>query len=288
MFDIKSSRNFLLKENVEELDEMAKITGGLKATIEAIMEENPELDGLALKKVIRADEDVIDLLAGDDLYDNQLNKFIALYKGQRELQPRGRKARPKEGDAPINEMAKIAGELKSAIEKVISDNPQVSGLALKKLIKSNPEVITALGNEKLHDNQLNGFISNTKGSSTESPKSLTQTPGQPFAEVPTTDNELEDTWNTPSEDDDEEIEPGKNDIDNSIKVDTPTDASGVGAANNYKNIIVTKVNKIEALPGQERAKSIDMQALKKFIQKPEVIKALTMPTIRDLVSSIIG
>ena len=37
---------------------------------------------------------VINALDGEDLYDNQLNKFIALTKGERELGQRGRKANP--------------------------------------------------------------------------------------------------------------------------------------------------------------------------------------------------
>lgn len=63
----------------------------------------------------------------------------------------------------INEMAKIAGDLKSSIEKVISNNSDLEGLALKKKIKSDSAVVKALGSDTLHDNQLNKFISLTKG-----------------------------------------------------------------------------------------------------------------------------
>ena len=87
--NIAKSRNFLLKESVE-LDEMAKIQGPLKDAIESVITSNPDLQGLALKKVIKADEKVIDALAGDDLYDNQLNKFIASVKGGRSVGTRGR------------------------------------------------------------------------------------------------------------------------------------------------------------------------------------------------------
>ena len=76
----------------EELDEMAKIAGDLKTAIEDVINSNPELEGLALKKAIKADASVQKALAGDDLYDNQLNKFIALSKGERTLQQRGRKS----------------------------------------------------------------------------------------------------------------------------------------------------------------------------------------------------
>lgn len=77
------------------LNEMAKITGDLADAIGAVIASaGNDLDGLALKKAIKADPDVIQALGGDTLYDNQLNKFIALAKGERELKQRGRKADP--------------------------------------------------------------------------------------------------------------------------------------------------------------------------------------------------
>jgi hypothetical protein len=76
------------------LNEMAKISGNLKSSIEKVINNNPDLEGLALKKAIRSDASVKDSLEGDDLYDNQLNKFIALAKGERQLGQRGRKADP--------------------------------------------------------------------------------------------------------------------------------------------------------------------------------------------------
>jgi hypothetical protein len=82
-----------LEENTS-LEEMAKIAGDLKSSIEAVIAANPELQGLALKKAIKGDTAVINALDGDDLYDNQLNKFIALTKGEREIGQRGRKANP--------------------------------------------------------------------------------------------------------------------------------------------------------------------------------------------------
>jgi hypothetical protein len=63
----------------------------------------------------------------------------------------------------LNEMAKIAGDLKSAIEKVISDNPDLETLPLKKAIKADDAVKSALGNDSLYDNQLSKFISSAKG-----------------------------------------------------------------------------------------------------------------------------
>ena len=115
-FDLKKAKSFLLSEGkedygtnaltgkplpkpdpvveAEELDEMAKISGDLKSAIEKVLDANKELEGLALKKAIKGDSAVIDALDGEDLYDNQLNKFIALTKGERTLGQRGRKADP--------------------------------------------------------------------------------------------------------------------------------------------------------------------------------------------------
>jgi hypothetical protein len=63
----------------------------------------------------------------------------------------------------LEEMAKIAGDLKSAIEKVMSDNPDLETLPLKKAIKADADVIKALGDDSLYDNQLGKFISASKG-----------------------------------------------------------------------------------------------------------------------------
>ena len=81
-------------DEAEELEEMAKITGDLKSAIEKVLASNKDLEGLSLKKAIKGDAAVIDALDGEDLYDNQLNKFIALTKGERTLGQRGRKADP--------------------------------------------------------------------------------------------------------------------------------------------------------------------------------------------------
>ena len=177
----------------DQLNEMAKIAGELESAIKRVIDENPDLEGLALKKAIRADEDVIDFLEGDDLYDNQLNRFISLYKGERTLAPRGRKGAervetlgnkidkmsPEDqakieaflstlggGEDQLNEMAKISGKLESAIRKVIVNNHELEGLALKKKIKADDNVIDALAGDDLYDNQLNKFIALTRGERT--------------------------------------------------------------------------------------------------------------------------
>ena len=78
----------------EDLNEMAKIKGDLKSSIEKVINDNPDLTGLALKKAIRANDAVKDALEGDTLFDHQLNRFIALTKGERTVGKRGRKADP--------------------------------------------------------------------------------------------------------------------------------------------------------------------------------------------------
>jgi len=183
----KSELRSLIREEItstlkgeQPLDEMAKIQGELKAAIEAVIEDNPELDGKELKRAIRKDPDVLDALDldnADELYDNQLNKFIALIRGERTLNQRGRKEggsnkKPEaeaperemtmEGEEEIDEMAKISGDLESAIKAVIAANPEIEGLPLKKQIKANPDVIKALDGDDLYDNQLNKFIANIK------------------------------------------------------------------------------------------------------------------------------
>jgi hypothetical protein len=87
----------------ENLNEMAKIAGDLKSAIEKVIQSNPDLEGLALKKKIKADKAVDDALEGDTIYDNQLNKFIALVKGEREVGQRGRKADPNKAKAEPKE-----------------------------------------------------------------------------------------------------------------------------------------------------------------------------------------
>jgi hypothetical protein len=93
-YDGENGNEKAVEVNESQLDEMAKIAGDLKSSIESVITANPELQGLALKKAIKGDAAVINALDGEDLFDNQLNKFIALTKGERELGQRGRKADP--------------------------------------------------------------------------------------------------------------------------------------------------------------------------------------------------
>jgi hypothetical protein len=126
--------NVLTEVDLNEmgLNEMAKISGNLKSSIEKVINNNPDLEGLALKKAIRSDASVKDSLEGDDLYDNQLNKFIALAKGERQLGQRGRKANPTstptspkttsdKQDRPAKKLSDMDDEDKEAIKSMGTD-----------------------------------------------------------------------------------------------------------------------------------------------------------------------
>lgn len=97
----------------DQLDEMAKITGRLEAAIKKVISSNKDLEGLPLKKAIKADKEVEDALEGDTMYDNQLNKFIALVRGEREVGQRGRKADPTKAKAEPKVKAKAEPKSKS-------------------------------------------------------------------------------------------------------------------------------------------------------------------------------
>lgn len=221
--DIAKQRNFLLRESIEQpLDEMAKIQGALKDAIEAVITANPDLNGLPLKKVIRADQTVLDALAGDDLYDNQLNKFIASAKGERTVGQRGRTA------TPASAKTDMANDL---------DIP----------VQSLSKILSEPGIED--------------------------------------DEEIGDSWNSPDEDDDTEVDgPKGSDIDTSITQELPSDVS---SANSFKNIILKKVGKIENATDEED-KRVQLAFLKAYIQKPEVKKTLGVQMIKDLVSPIMA
>ena len=125
----------------EDLNEMAKIKGDLKSSIEKVINDNPDLEGLALKKAVRADDAVEDALEGDTLYDNQLNKFIALQRGERELGKRGRTADPnKEPKKPsIGKRGRPAGKLSgmdSEDKEAVKDGEKDD---IVKTVSSTPE-----------------------------------------------------------------------------------------------------------------------------------------------------
>jgi hypothetical protein len=125
----------------DQLSEMAKIAGDLKSSIEKVISSNADLTNLELKKKIKADSDVVAALGGETLHDNQLNKFIALSKGERELAQRGRKASTDKKEAPKKEAPKKEAPKKEA-PKAAEDDEDAE--ALKSLEKD--ETAKELGN----------------------------------------------------------------------------------------------------------------------------------------------
>jgi len=106
----KKSGNPVTVAEEEQLDEMAKIAGDLKSAIEKVIKANTDAEKKDVRKAIKADDDVQAALGEDDLFDNQLNKFIDLIRGEREVGQRGRKADP---DKPAKEKG-TRGRPKSA------------------------------------------------------------------------------------------------------------------------------------------------------------------------------
>lgn len=85
--DILKLHRFLQEGNLDifatedMVDEMAMIVGDLDNAIRDVIEANPDLDGIDLKRKIRGDEGVKNALGSEKLHDNQLNRFIAKVKG---------------------------------------------------------------------------------------------------------------------------------------------------------------------------------------------------------------
>jgi hypothetical protein len=128
--------------NENQLEEMAKISGDLKSAIEKVIAANTDLQGLSLKKAIKGDAAVIDALDGEDLYDNQLNKFIALSKGERTVGQRGRVANPnKPAAAPKAEKS----------PKIKITTPKAAATPSSKLADLAPTSVFGLGEEDEED-----------------------------------------------------------------------------------------------------------------------------------------
>jgi len=102
----------------EALNEMAKIAGDLKVAIEKVIEKNKNGEKKDIRKAIKTDDKVQAALGpDDDLFDNQLNKFIDLVKGEREVGQRGRKADPNKPAKEPKELG-MRGRPKSATPTV--------------------------------------------------------------------------------------------------------------------------------------------------------------------------
>ena len=116
-YEINEDEDQEIDEN-ESLEEMAKISGDLKSSIEKVMQDNPNLEMLPLKKAIKADADVIKALGDGSLYDNQLGKFISASKGEREIGQRGRKLDPNVVRKPKSPTGKVGRPGLSNAEKI--------------------------------------------------------------------------------------------------------------------------------------------------------------------------
>jgi hypothetical protein len=123
----------------ETLMEMAKIAGDLKSAIEKVINSNKDAEKKDIRKAIKADDKVKAALGDEDLFDNQLNKFIDLVKGEREVGQRGRKASEKpEGEAKEKG---TRGRPKSATPaaKKKEDKPKTFSVGKKKYYADDEE-----------------------------------------------------------------------------------------------------------------------------------------------------
>jgi hypothetical protein len=149
--DLESGGSVTLQEE-DALMEMAKIAGDLKVAIEKVIEKNKDAEKKDVRKAIKADDDVQAALGpDDDLFDNQLNKFIDLVRGEREVGQRGRKAdpnkpakEPKEKKAKEPKTSAAKKEPKFSTSKLsksytTDDEEGPSDLELRKLAKSGGE-----------------------------------------------------------------------------------------------------------------------------------------------------
>jgi hypothetical protein len=115
----------------ESLMEMAKIAGDLKAAIEKVIAKNKDAEKKDVRKAIKADDDVQSALGpDDDLFDNQLNKFIDLVRGEREVGQRGRKADPNKPAKEPKEPG-MRGRPKSATPKMSASAKKASQKTFK-------------------------------------------------------------------------------------------------------------------------------------------------------------
>ena len=76
----------------------------------------------------------------------------------------------------VDEMAMIVGDLDNAIRDVVEANPNLEGNELKRKIRADDSVRAALAGDKLHDNQLNRFITKIKSGAPRTAPSDTERP----------------------------------------------------------------------------------------------------------------
>jgi hypothetical protein len=114
----------------EALNEMDKIAGDLKAAIEKVIEKNKDAEKKDVRKAIKKDDEVQAALGpDDDLFDNQLNKFIDLVRGEREVGQRGRKADPNKPEKEKKEGG-MRGRPKSATPSAKKKEPKMKTFSM--------------------------------------------------------------------------------------------------------------------------------------------------------------
>jgi hypothetical protein len=116
----------------EALMEMAKIAGDLKVAIEKVIEKNKDGEKKDIRKAIKTDDDVQAALGDEDLFDNQLNKFIDLVKGEREVGQRGRKASEKPEGEPKEKGTRGRPKSATPAAKKKEDKPKTFSVGKKK------------------------------------------------------------------------------------------------------------------------------------------------------------
>ena len=134
----KSGKSVTIAED-DALMEMAKIAGDLKIAIEKVIEKNKDGEKKDIRKAIKTDDDVQAALGpDDDLFDNQLNKFIDLVKGEREVGQRGRKADPTKPAKEPKELG-MRGRPKSATPAAKKKDEKVKTFSMTKKYYSDSE-----------------------------------------------------------------------------------------------------------------------------------------------------
>jgi hypothetical protein len=135
---VKKGINVELTED-DALNEMAKIAGDLKVAIEKVIEKNKDGEKKDIRKAIKTDDKVQAALGpDDDLFDNQLNKFIDLVRGEREVGQRGRKADPNKPAAEPKEPG-MRGRPKSANPATKKKDEKVKTFSMTKKYYSDSE-----------------------------------------------------------------------------------------------------------------------------------------------------
>ena len=119
-------------EEEEQLDEMAKIAGDLKSAIEKVIQANADAEKKDVRKAVKADDEVIAALGDEDLFDNQLNKFIDLVRGEREVGQRGRKASEKPEGEPKEKGTRGRPKSATPATKKKEDKPKTFSVGKKK------------------------------------------------------------------------------------------------------------------------------------------------------------